>query len=198
MQDIIKDSLYIIGLVFLGVLEWFRSRKKKSKSLFANLEVSVEIDKILINLLLYLKCDRVMLCQFSNSENYFSGQGIEYLSITNEWVRDEKMEKKGSRYQKTPINGLALNIIMEVMIKGKLECLNKDSIVDSRLRSELQSSDVATALYVRVTDGSKEARTVAMLCVHWHEETAPVTPQDVYRIQSHAVKDIESIFIKNL
>lgn len=194
----IKDAIEL-GLL-LAAFVWFfveknANRKKKPKSLESNAKINEQIYKVIINLCHEYSCLRVFLCQFSNGEYFFTGQSMQYITITHEWVNSPRVEKRGAFYQKVMIEQLSHRVISQVMRDGiKIELVH-ESIQDIDLKQLLNSFSAKTAVYFKITDGKNNM--VAMLVMHWNHNH-PVSDSQIFDIRTHSIRELENIFIENL
>ena len=178
----------VIYYIFNEIRKEVRIKRKAHKSLDSNVILDAKIYQVLWEILAQYDCMRVYLTQFHNGDNFYTGQSIQRMTISNEVYR-KGVDKVKSTHDNILMPEMHHRILMDMQRLGVFETGIDSQDINPDLQEWMTSYGVRHLFYLSITDG-KTRETVATLNIHWNRN------QPISRQQAFDIKEINKKFEK--
>lgn len=175
----IKDKLEVIAWASAVVLyvaneirKWWSGRKRKKSTIDMDVDIHFKIDSILYQMLMIYDACRVMVVQFHNGDEYYTGQSRIRMTVTNEVVFPG-VKKVAQDYTGVQVPQYMHNLMRDIRVFDYKYVQSKEDAEKwvIGLGDIMNDLDMKSLMLIRLAD-TKSGETVAILSIHFPHEKA--------------------------
>lgn len=171
-QELITWGIAIAVYALNEFRKWRLKRKKKKSTIDFDMDIHFQINSILYQMLMIYRACRVLIIQFHNGEEYYTGQSMIRMTVTNEVVFPG-VKKISQDYNGIHVSSIMHSLMREIRALDYVYIPSKEegeSKIDT-LGDVMTDLEMKSFMLIRIAQ-RKNDHTVAILALHFPHEKA--------------------------